>query len=83
VGGTLLTLTNIRVPETAALHVLAAFTFAFACLEKTRKEHFVVAVTNAKMKKSLLGLLNQMPMPIAIVNVAKGGSPSHSNQAAG
>jgi hypothetical protein len=41
--------------------------FVFACLDKPKKEHFVVALTNAKTKKIMMGLLTDAPTPIAIV----------------
>jgi hypothetical protein len=41
------------------MKILAMYTFAFSCIEKVRKESYVVSNTNAKTKKILLGLLNQ------------------------
>ncbi|TNV87760.1 hypothetical protein FGO68_gene5455 [Halteria grandinella] len=51
--------------------VLFIYAFFFACIEKWRKEQFIIGHTNAKTKKMLFSLLNQTPSPIAIVSTAK------------
>jgi hypothetical protein len=57
------------------LKCLCVYTFIFACYEKQRKEHFIISHTNAKTKKTLLGILNQTTSPIVIVSA---NQPSHN-----
>ena len=47
---------------------LSALVFAFAAVEKVKKEQFVVGATNSKTKKLMIQVINQMTNPVALVS---------------
>lgn len=44
--------------DRSTLSVILIYSLVFACMEKIRKEQYVIGYTNAKTKKIFVGLLN-------------------------